>query len=260
MKVFVVDAFTGVAFGGNPAGVVVVDDADLDDTVMQRLATELGYSETAFVRPRPAGGHDLRWFTPAVEVDLCGHATLATAHVLGPAAEPYAFHTRSGVLRVTVGADGMVAMDFPAQPTRPTTAPAGLTTMLGRAPVGVHTNGIDLLVELTDEDAVRGLAPDIGRLASIPLRGVIVTARGTSDPAVDFVSRFFAPNVGVDEDPVTGSAHCSLTPYWAERLGRDTMTGAQLSTRGGRVGVELRGDRVVLRGEAVTILEGMLAL
>ena len=260
MKVFVVDAFTDVAFRGNPAGVVLVDDGVAEGR-MQELATELGFSETAFVSARSGGGHGLRWFTPTAEVDLCGHATLATAHVLGPAASPYAFHTRSGVLHVVVDADGTVAMDFPAQPTRPTSSPPGLAAMLGTVPVGVHTNGIDLLVELSDERTVRDLAPTIGELAAIPVRGVIVTAVGTTVPGVDFVCRASSRRTsGVDEDPVTGSAHCALTPFWAERLGRTGLTGAQLSARGGLVRVELRGDRVTLHGRAVTILEGMLAV
>jgi PhzF family phenazine biosynthesis protein len=257
VRAFVVDAFTDVAFRGNPAGVVLLSEPVAADW-MQDVAAELRHSETAFVTARGDGGYDLRWFTPLVEVQLCGHATLATTHVLRStgAAGPFTFHTRSGVLRTTV-ADGVIAMDFPAQPAQPITPLPGLATALGAAPIAIAGNGIDLLVELGDAAAVAALAPDIDALRTFECRGVAVTADADED--FDFVSRFFAPRVGVDEDPVTGSAHCMLGPYWAARLGRSSLRAAQLSARGGRVDVEVLGDRVTLSGRAVTVLEGTLS-
>lgn len=263
MRIFVVDAFTDQPFRGNPAAVVLVD-RELDDGWMQQLAAEMRHSETAYVRPRPDGDHDLRWFTPGAEVDLCGHATLATAHVLAGlgTAGTFRFHTRSGVLTATAGR-GTIELDFPAQPPTPRTAPDGLAAALGIEPgvelVSCHGNGTDVLVEVPDAATVRDLVPDITALAAVECRGVIVTAAADAGADVDFVSRFFAPRVGVDEDPVTGSAHCALAPFWAERLGRTSLVGAQLSARGGRVACELRGQRVGLSGAAVTVLEGSLA-
>jgi PhzF family phenazine biosynthesis protein len=261
MRIFVVDAFTDQPFRGNPAAVVLLDrvDRDLDDGWMQQLAAEMRHSETAYVRPRPDGDHDLRWFTPGAEVDLCGHATLATAHVLAGLGSPgpFRFHTRSGVLAATAGR-GTIELDFPAQPPTPRTAPRGLAAALGVELVGCHGNGTDVLVEVQDAATVRDLVPDITALAEVECRGVIVTAAADAGADADFVSRFFAPRVGVDEDPVTGSAHCALAPFWAERLGRTSLVGAQLSARGGRVACELRGQRVRLAGAAVTVLEGSL--
>jgi PhzF family phenazine biosynthesis protein len=259
MRAFVVDAFTDVAFRGNPAGVVLLDDP-ADAAWMQDVAAELRHSETAFVRRRDDGDFDLRWFTPAVEVKLCGHATLATTHVLAGARHtgPFAFHTLSGVLRTDVDAHGTITMDFPAQPTEPVDEPAGLRDALRTTPTSVRGNGIDLLVEVADASTVRDLAPDFEALRGVECRGVSVTARADAGADCDFVSRFFAPRVGVAEDPVTGSAHCALTPYWSERLGRTSLVAVQLSPRGGRLEVEVRGDRVLLRGRAVTVLEGSL--
>jgi PhzF family phenazine biosynthesis protein len=259
VRVFVVDAFTGAAFRGNPAGVVLLDEP-AEVAWMQAVAAELRHSETAFVRRRANGDYDLRWFTPAVEVDLCGHATLAVSHVLSTTGSigPFAFHTRSGVLVSEIDADGAVAMDFPAQPTAPVTEPAGLRVALGAEPLSVRSNGIDVLVELVDAASVTNLAPDIAALRGVEYRGVIVTAASGEGADHDFVSRFFAPRVGVDEDPVTGSAHCALAPFWAQRLGRATLVGVQVSARGGRIEMEVRGDRVVLRGRAVTVLDGEL--
>ena len=257
MRAFVVDAFTDVPFHGNPAGVVLLDEPAAADW-MQAVAAELKHSETAFALQRPDGDHDLRWFTPAVEVDLCGHATLATTHTLARAgAGPsFVFHTRSGPLSAQVLDDGSITMDFPAQPPHPVDEPAGLTEALGAPARSVHGNGIDVLVELADEPTVAGLAPDIAKLRRVDCRGVTVTAPASGDG--DFVSRFFAPRVGVDEDPVTGSAHCMLAPFWAARLNRSAMMARQLSARGGRLGVEVHGDRVMLRGRAVTVLDGSL--
>ncbi len=256
-----VDAFSSRPFSGNPAGVVLLDEP-AEASWMQQVAAELKHSETAFALQRADGDYDLRWFTPAAEVRLCGHATLATTHVLATTGHtgPVAFHTRSGVLRAEVQAGGLVAMDFPAQPVRPVDEPAGLRDALGVVPRLVHGNGIDVLVEVADTSTLGNLAPDIDALGEVECRGVIVTARADDGADHDFVSRFFAPRVGVDEDPVTGSAHCALAPYWMDRLGRASLVGVQLSPRGGRVAVEVRGDRVQLRGSAVTILEGSLGV
>jgi PhzF family phenazine biosynthesis protein len=256
---FVIDAFSDVAFRGNPAGVVLVD-APVEPSWMQDVAAELKHSETAFVSSRRDGAYDLRWFTPLAEVDLCGHATLATTHALASIGigSPFVFMTRSGPLRTSFTRDGAIEMEFPAQPPEPIDPPAGLVDALGVTPVSVHGNDTDLLVELPDAATVARLRPDIAALRELECRGVAVTAAAEDGADHDFVSRFFAPRVGVDEDPVTGSAHCALAPFWSARLGRTSMTGVQLSARGGRVGVEVNGDRVVLRGRAVTVLEGTL--
>lgn len=259
-QAFVVDAFTSVAFRGNPAGVVLLDEPG-DPAWMQAVAAEFKHSETAFVHETVGGRYGLRWFTPAAEVKLCGHATLATTHVLltaTGASGPFEFETHSGVLRAEQVADGEIALDFPAQAPRPIDAPDGLAAALGVTPVSVHGNGIDVLVELGDAAAVAAIAPDVTALRAVECRGVTVTARADAGADHDFVSRFFAPRVGVDEDPVTGSAHCALAPFWSARLVRTSMTGVQLSARGGRIGVEVRGERVVLRGRAVTVVEGTL--
>ncbi|MFI7424358.1 PhzF family phenazine biosynthesis protein [Nonomuraea sp. NPDC049684] len=252
MRLFTVDAFTDTAFKGNPAGVCLLD-SPVTDGWMQSVAAEMNLSETAFLL-----GDSLRWFTPVVEVTLCGHATLATAHVLystGAATGPVEFRTASGTLTVNRAAGDLITMDFPAKEVTPVTVPEGLEKALGATPVRVGKSDLDLLVEVDSEETVRALRPDITALSAVEARGVIVTARGTG---TDFVSRFFAPNVGVDEDPVTGSAHCALSPYWSARLGRTALTGAQLSARGGLVHTRLDGDRVHLAGHAVTILTGTL--
>lgn len=255
-----VDAFTDRPFAGNPAAVCILQ-GPADEGWMRNVAAEMNLSETAFLHPH-ADGWSLRWFTPAVEVDLCGHATLASAHVLWedghlPADAEARFHTRSGVLACR--RDGSwITMDFPAKPEQETAPPEGLTRALGVTPKYVGRSHFDLLVEVDSEDAVRALRPDLGLLASVDVRGVIVTARA-ADGGYDFVSRFFAPRVGVDEDPVTGSAHCVLAPFWAGRLGRADLTGFQASRRGGIVRVRAAGDRVELAGQAVTMLRGELA-
>ncbi|SEK23076.1 PhzF family phenazine biosynthesis protein [Nonomuraea pusilla] len=252
MRLFTVDAFTDKAFQGNPAAVCLLD-SPASESWMQGVATEMNLSETAFLH-----GDTLRWFTPKVEVTLCGHATLATAHVLystGAASGPVEFSTASGTLTVNRRSDDLITMDFPAKEVTQDTVPAGLEKALGATPSYVGRSALDLLVELDSEETVRGLAPDVRALAAVDARGIIVTARGTS---TDFVSRFFAPNVGVPEDPVTGSAHCALAPYWGRRLGRAEMVGAQLSARGGLVHVRVDGDRVHLAGRAVTVLSGTL--
>lgn len=255
MRLFTVDAFTDTAFKGNPAAVCLLD-SPVTDGWMQSVAAEMNLSETAFLL-----GDSLRWFTPAVEVTLCGHATLATAHVLystGTATGPVEFRTTGGTLTVNRGADNMITMDFPAKEVTAATLPEGLEKALGATALRVGKSELDLLVEVDSEETVRSLTPDIpalAALAALDARGLIVTARGTR---TDFVSRFFAPGVGIPEDPVTGSAHCALSPYWAARLGRTTLTGAQLSARGGLVHTRLDGDRVHLSGHAVTILTGTL--
>ena len=255
-----VDAFTSEPFGGNPAAVCLLP-RPADASWMQKVAREMNLSETAFLVRRDDGAFDLRWFTPAVEVDLCGHATLASAHVLweenhlAPDA-PAVFHTRSGRLSA-VPVNGWIEMDFPAEPDKPATVPNGLADALGTEPTRVGRNRFDYLVEVDAETTLRGLAPDFRRLGAIDARGIIVTARADTD-GFDFVSRFFAPRTGIDEDPVTGSAHCCLGPYWQRRLGRDTFTAWQASERGGLVRVAVRGDRVTLSGQAITVLRGEL--
>jgi len=261
VRAFVVDAFTDTVFGGNPAGVVLCDLANPPPRTawMQQVAAEFRHAETAFLRRRGDGDHDLRWFTPLVEVDLCGHATLASAHVLASLGVPgpLRFHTRSGVLTATV--DGAaITLDFPAQPVHPCAVPDGLAAAFGIEVPVAYTNDVDVLVEVPDASTLAALAPDLRALREVPCRGVVVTAAAEAGADHDFVSRFFAPRVGVDEDPVTGSAHCALGPYWGKRLGRGALSGVQLSPRRGRVGVELRGARVSLRGSAVTFLEGQL--
>ena len=255
-----VDAFATEPFSGNPAAVCLLD-APRSATWMQKVAAEMNLSETAFLWSRPDEEFDLRWFTPAAEVDLCGHATLASAHVLWerdlrPRAQPLGFHTRSGRLTATADADEIL-LDFPAQPATAVDAPQGLAPALGVSPRWVGRNRADYLVELDSEADVRGLRPDIAALGALDMRGLIVTAAANGGDA-DFVSRFFAPAFGIDEDPVTGSAHCCLAPFWRDRLGRDEMRGFQASSRGGWVGVRVAGDRVRLAGRAVTVFTAQL--
>jgi len=252
----VVDAFASGPFTGNPAAVFVLDSFP-DDGLMQSVALEMNLSESAFVVGRGDGDYDLRWFTPLAEVDLCGHATLASAHVLlDPASSGTVvrFHTRSGMLAVRRAGDGRLVMDFPAESPEAAEPPAGLEEALGTRIVAFGRNRMDVLAELDDEHVVRGLKPDLSAIARLDVRGVIVTAAGSGE--FDFVSRFFGPAVGVPEDPVTGSAHCALAPWWGERTGKERMTGWQASARGGRVEVTRRGDRVELTGSAVTAIEG----
>ena len=258
-EIFQVDAFADGPFTGNPAAVCVLERAR-EESWLQAVAAEMNLSETAFVRATEEGW-SLRWFTPLCEVDLCGHATLASAHILFETGrlrqdQPARFSTRSGALGARRDAD-VIELDFPAQPCTPVAVPSGLAEALGARPRWVGRNAADVLVELDDAAAVRALAPDMTALRRVEARGVIVTARG-DDERHDFVSRFFAPRVGVDEDPVTGSAHTALGPYWAERLGRSELAGYQASRRGGAVGVRVRDDRVDLRGRAITVLRGAI--
>ena len=255
LPLFQIDAFAERVFQGNPAAVCPLD-AWLPEALMQAIAAENNLSETAFCVPE-GDGYGLRWFTPLKEIDLCGHATLATAHVLfehlGFAGAEIVFSTRSGALRVTRAGDRL-AMDFPAKAIEPCAAPAALIEGLGRMPLEVY-GGRDYLAVFADAAEVRALTPDPRRLAELDRHGVIVTAPGgAEDGDVDFVSRFFVPKFGVDEDPVTGSAHCSLTPFWAARLGKATLEARQVSRRGGRLQCTLAGERVILRGRAVTYM------
>jgi len=260
IPIHTVDAFTDRAFAGNPAGVCLLE-APRDAEWMQSVAREMNHSETAFLSPHEGDGFDLRWFTPVREVDLCGHATLASAHVLwengvlGPRATAR-FHTKSGVL-AAVRREGAIEMDFPARPPKAAPPPEGLAEALGVRPVWTGRNVDDWLVEVESEADVRSLRPDFVRLAKVDARGAVVTSRAEQSGA-DFVSRFFAPRFGVDEDPVTGSAHTALAPYWAAKLGREELTGVQLSARGGLVRVRIAGERVMLGGSAVTVLRGVL--
>ncbi|HUQ72777.1 MAG TPA: PhzF family phenazine biosynthesis protein [Planctomycetaceae bacterium] len=258
VKCWQVDAFTDRLFGGNPAAVCWLDQA-ASDKWMQSVAAEMNLSETAFVR-RLADGHELRWFTPTVEVDLCGHATLATAHALWFAgiaepSEPLRFHTRSGVLTCTRDGE-FIELDFPALPATADAPNAQLMDALGvETPQFVGRTKYDYLVVLGTPDAVRSLRPDFRKLVDVPARGVIVTARA-DDGRYDFISRFFAPAVGVDEDPVCGSAHCCLAVYWAEQLRKRELLAYQASARGGVLRLRANGDRVVLGGQAVTVWQG----
>jgi len=256
---FVVDAFAEAPFTGNPAAVCLLDD-DVPAEWQQQVAAEMNLPETAFLIPRGPAEWGLRWFTPTVEVDLCGHATLAAAHVLWQAchvqAPALAFHTRSGVLTAT-REERAVRLDFPAKPPTPAPASAALVQALGTTPEWVGGAGSDVLAVLARAEQIVALAPDLAGVAALDARGVIVTAPWDG-PEYDFVSRFFAPRVGIPEDPVTGSAHCVLGPYWGERLGKDTLRAYQASARGGVLGVRLHDGRVYLSGRAVTVLEGRL--
>jgi PhzF family phenazine biosynthesis protein len=256
-----IDAFTSVPFSGNPAAVCLLP-SPREAEWMQHVAAEMNLAETAFLVRRGAA-FDLRWFSPAVEIDLCGHATLASAHALWelgelPRETMAEFHTKSGRLTATPQ-NGWIELDFPATPAVAADLPEGLAAAIGATPRFVGRSRFDYLLELDDEKTVRALAPDFVALASLPVRGVIVTSRASTD-GVDFVSRFFAPRAGIDEDPVTGSAHCCLTPYWSDRLGRTAFVARQVSPRGGTLRVSLDGDRVKLRGQAVTVLRGQLCV
>lgn len=259
MKITQIDAFADRPFAGNPAAVCLLDSWPADDW-MQRVAQEMNLAETAFLVPG-GDGYALRWFTPEVEVDLCGHATLASAHLLweeGHLApdQTARFHTRSGLL-TAVRQDDWIMLDFPATPARPVEPPPGLMEALEATPLFVGKNQWDFLIDVGSERIVRSLAPDHTRLKRIDARGIIVTGRAET-PGLDFVSRFFAPACGIPEDPVTGSAHSCLGPYWAERLGKTDMIAYQASPRGGMVRVQMRGDRVGLGGQAATVLRGEL--
>ncbi len=245
LELTVVDAFTDRPFAGNPAAVCLLE-AFPDEGLMQAVAAELNLSETAFAVPRSSDRYDLRWFTPTLEVPLCGHATLAAAHVIG---RSVTFHTRSGDLACSFTPEGLIEMDFPADPPAPAELPEGA----GLDPVVWFGRGRRYaLAQLEHAAAVRALVPDLPAIAAKFADGLIVTAAG-DQAGVDCVSRFFAPNLGVPEDPVTGSAHCTLAPFWAPRLGRQSLLGEQASPRGGTVRMRTAGDQVVLGGHAVSV-------
>ena len=264
-KIALADAFCNGPFTGNPAAVCILD-GPAEDAWMQRVAMEMNQAETAFVYPFKASGNfNLRWFTPAAEVDLCGHATLASAHVLWETNPELParlnFETRSGMLFAerSISID-RITLDFPSAPPSFEASIPGITGLLGCDEISMVRSGLtrfDALVHVNSATAVRTAVPDMRALAALPVRGVILTAESDLQGA-DFVSRFFAPGVAVPEDPVTGSAHCSLAPYWSRLLGRNSLVGKQLSMRGGTVLTELCGDRVKLSGRAVTVLRGEL--
>lgn len=256
----VVDAFTATPFAGNPAAVCIVSDGRSEQW-MQQVAREMNLSETAFLL-RGDDGFALRWFTPTTEVDLCGHATLASAHVLWESGrlnpeEEARFHTRSGLLTAKRKRE-WIELDFPVLPTESLDPPVGLLEALEVRALSIGKNQFDYLVEVESEEVVRGMHPNMSCLAEVATRGVIVTSRAADGQAYDFVSRFFAPRAGIDEDPVTGSAHCCLAPYWMRKLGKSELVGYQASARGGMVRVRMQGQRVVLGGQAVTVLRGEL--
>jgi predicted PhzF superfamily epimerase YddE/YHI9 len=255
-----IDAFTEKAFGGNPAVACLLEVAP-DTDWMQAVAREMNLSETAFVMRRKDGDWSLRWFTPGAEVDLCGHATLASAHFLWDLAliapdEPARFHTRSGIL-TCVREDEWIAKDFPALPTEAATNPDGLAEALGASPIAVWRSTWDILAEFATAQEVQDLNPDFRALLPFAERDVLVTAPG--DGTYDFVSRFFAPVHRINEDPVTGSTHCILAPFWGDRLGKSQMLAFQASPRGGILKVRANGDRVNLSGKAVTVMTGTLS-
>ncbi|MFD5103009.1 PhzF family phenazine biosynthesis protein [Streptomyces albidochromogenes] len=275
MRIHVVDAFTDTPFAGNPAGVCLLPAGEWpDESWMGKVAAEMNHPETAFALPLPAEAEAeadwaIRWFTPLVEAELCGHATLATAHVLrterGLVGRVRFSSRRHGILVADTAEEGAITLDFPAAPGAEVAVPTGLSEALGTEPVAaLHAGSLgDLLTVLPDEATVRAVAPDLNAVAALTrregLRGVIITAPAAEPAhAYDFVSRFFAPANGIPEDPVTGSAHTVLAPYWAARLGRDTLTGLQASPRTGLVRTTLHGDRVHLTGNAVTVLDGTL--
>ena len=257
--IYQVDAFTEKPFHGNPAGVCFLS-TPCTNQWMQGVAQEMNLSETAFLLPENSG-YRLRWFTPAVEVDLCGHATLASAHILWEtgrlASDKMAqFYSRSGLLTARLEGD-WIQLNFPVKRLEEVAIPEGLSALLGVTPVFVGKNQFDYLVEVENEEILRNLQPDMTRLSQIPVRGVIVTCAATT-PGYDFMSRFFAPRVGVPEDPVTGSAHCCLAPYWGEKLHKQSMLAYQASARGGELRLGLDGDRVLISGKAMTIFQGEL--
>lgn len=258
-KIYQVDSFTDQPFAGNPAGVCILQEAKSEEW-MRNVAREMNLAETAFL-VKQNDVYNLRWFTPAIEVDLCGHATLASAHILWETGQlspkdEARFHTKSGLLSANQNGK-LIEMNFPATPAAAVDAPPGLLQALGVEAKYVGKSRFDYLIEVESEDVVRGLNPDIGWVKQLPVRGVIISARAKTD-GYDFVSRFFAPAAGVDEDPVTGSAHCTLAPFWAERLGKKELVGYQASSRGGVVRVRVDGERVHLGGQAVTVLAAEL--
>jgi len=257
IKIYQVDAFTDALFSGNPAAVCILEN-EADTKWMQDIASEMNLSETAFLYAEE-GGYNLRWFTPAVEVDLCGHATLASAHILWEEGfldpdKDARFHTRSGLLTASKKGD-VAELDFPSEPENEAPIPGGLAESLGVNPVYVGKNRFDYLVQVEDEEIIRNLEPDFNLLKRIPARGIIVTGISI-DPEYDFISRFFGPASGINEDPVTGSAHCCLGPFWGRILGKSRLTAYQASNRGGIIHVTLKDERVILGGKSATVFKG----
>ncbi len=260
LKIFKVDSFTNKKFAGNPAAVCFLEK-EADEQWMQNIAREMNLSETAFLLQH-RNGYNIRWFTPTVEVALCGHATLASAHVLYETgnvspAEKIVFHSQSGYLHAQKQGD-WIELDFPATNEEPATYLPQIAAALGVTATYVGINKFDYIIEVESEKILRELKPDFQMLRSLEVRGIIVTTKSET-PGFDFISRFFAPGAGIDEDPVTGSAHCCLTPYWSKKLGKTDFTAYQASERGGVLRLSLKGDRVLLGGQAVTILRGELA-
>lgn len=264
LPIYIVDAFTDAPFKGNPAAVCLLTTT-IDEALMQNIAAEMNLSETAFLF-KNGDGYNLRWFTPTDEVDLCGHATLASAFVLwnfvpdpvgDESSDRIEFYTRSGTLVANKNDSGIV-LDFPVIESAPCEATAELFDSIKAEPVSVHKTKWNYLIELASEDEVINLKPDFGKMIKLPMCGMIVTAKSNSGSEFDFISRFFAPHKGINEDPVTGSAHCALAYYWNKRLGKNKFNAYQASKRGGVVGVELIGDRVMLSGKAVIVTEGTI--
>jgi PhzF family phenazine biosynthesis protein len=255
-----VDAFTNQPFQGNPAAVCITPEP-LSDPLMQRIAQEMNLSETAFLHPIE-GGFSLRWFTPTLEVDLCGHATLASAHVLWSEGhltpeQPAHFHTRSGLLSACKQQD-WIELNFPTQPVQAVTEPIDFASILGTQQIlSIHRNATNYLVELSDQATIADLKPDFAAMTTLQAQGVIVTSLATASH-YDFVSRYFAPAAGIPEDPVTGSTHCSLAPYWHEKLGKSDFLAYQASERGGILKVSYQTERTAISGQAVTVLQGQL--
>jgi PhzF family phenazine biosynthesis protein len=255
LTIFTVDAFTDKPFAGNPAGVCVLD-SPIDEDLMKKIAFEMNLSETAFLQKKEDGSYSLRWFTPAIEVDLCGHATLASSHILWETGREdksaeLRFQTRSGLLKANYR-NGEIELDFPLIESKPADIPEKLVKALGVRPVNLVKTEWNYLAELDSEDTVRNLNPDFGLMKSLEAWGTIVTAKA-SMKGYDFVSRFFAPDKGINEDPVTGSAHCALAPYWMSKTGKTSFKAYQASERGGTLGVRVEGERVFLTGHAVTV-------
>ncbi len=257
LNIFTVDAFTDKPFAGNPAGVCVLD-SPIDEDLMKKIAFEMNLSETAFLQKKDDGSYSLRWFTPSVEVDLCGHATLASSHILWETGKEdkssqLRFQTRSGLLKANFK-NGEIELDFPLIESKPVDIPEKLVKVLGVKPVNLVKTEWNYLAELDSEETVRNLDPDFGLMKSLEAWGTIVTAKASMS-GFDFVSRFFAPDKGINEDPVTGSAHCALAPYWMGKTGKTSFKAYQASERGGILGVRIEGNRVSLTGKAVTVFE-----
>jgi PhzF family phenazine biosynthesis protein len=262
ITIYTVDAFTSTPFSGNPAAVCILEAFPEDDRWLQQVAAEMNLSETAFLCAMDNGSYRLRWFTPKAEVDLCGHATLASAQVLWETGAAYGierlrFHTKSGVLTAK-RLDKGIELDFPAEPPAPCAAPPQLSKALGNnQPVAIYRNRLDYIVELATETELRELTPDFRALSELPSRGLLVTSH-SDNPNLDFVARCFFSPVGIDEDPVTGSAYCALAPYWKGKLGKSTLKAAQLSARGGILNLQAANDRVLIQGQAVIVIKGLL--